>query len=430
MRYYQLQRQNDERSSARTTVRLLESLMRLSEAHAKLMFRRTVLVEDAVVAISCVALSQKHAHSSLLGNRDRLTPSVGVFLVVVIIATLCAEQTDASVKADFPEDPEQSYLLQEQHVLRMLHYSRETLARECQAQRGSQSGGGQSGGGRTLGSSGGAMRVHQSTLGSSADGGRSADPIDLFGAEPDDHPHPNPNKRRLDEAFPTAGFAGLSEDLAQLRRGAGLSAPRAVTQGTLFPGDRPSHEAAAAANNGFLTQAEMRQRFQRINRGITERPAVHLQLAPQEASLEVVATADPAHLVATKRFPLFDSGDALWEESGPASTGAPASSAVVYAPQEEGRLGVTSTQPPLSSAYTVAAVAVATQQVLPSQHQAPAAIPSQAWTRPSQAAVVLTARAGSAVTGTQRSQLPGTAPRASLWSQATNVDLDALLDGL
>ncbi len=66
MRYYQLQRQSDERSSARTTVRLLESLLRLSEAHAKLMCRDEVAAADALEAIHCVALSSAQG-VSLLG---------------------------------------------------------------------------------------------------------------------------------------------------------------------------------------------------------------------------------------------------------------------------------------------------------------------------------------------------------------------------
>jgi DNA helicase MCM9 len=58
MRFYQMQRNNDENLGARATVRLLESLVRLSEAHAKLMCKEQVDIDDAVVSIYLLSLSQ------------------------------------------------------------------------------------------------------------------------------------------------------------------------------------------------------------------------------------------------------------------------------------------------------------------------------------------------------------------------------------
>uniref|UniRef100_A0A8B9RG44 DNA helicase MCM9 n=1 Tax=Astyanax mexicanus TaxID=7994 RepID=A0A8B9RG44_ASTMX len=72
-RYYQLQRQNDSRSAARTTIRMLESLSRLAEAHARLMFREIVTVEDAVVAVSVMECSMQGG--ALLGNVNTLHTS-------------------------------------------------------------------------------------------------------------------------------------------------------------------------------------------------------------------------------------------------------------------------------------------------------------------------------------------------------------------
>ncbi|XP_056261745.1 DNA helicase MCM9 isoform X2 [Seriola aureovittata] len=72
-RYYQLQRKSDGRNAARTTIRMLESLSRLAEAHARLMYRETVTVEDAVIAVSVMECSMQGG--ALLGNVNALLTS-------------------------------------------------------------------------------------------------------------------------------------------------------------------------------------------------------------------------------------------------------------------------------------------------------------------------------------------------------------------
>ncbi|NXY82224.1 MCM9 helicase, partial [Alcedo cyanopectus] len=73
VRYYQLQRQSSRRNAARTTVRLLESLVRLAEAHARLMFRDTVTLEDAVTVVSVMESSMQGG--ALLGGINALHTS-------------------------------------------------------------------------------------------------------------------------------------------------------------------------------------------------------------------------------------------------------------------------------------------------------------------------------------------------------------------
>ncbi|XP_033847326.1 DNA helicase MCM9 [Periophthalmus magnuspinnatus] len=91
--YYQLQRQSQGRN-ARTTIRMLESLSRLAEAHAKLMYRETVTIEDAIMAVSVMECSMQGG--ALLGSMNALLTS-------------------------FPEDPVEQYRTQCQLLLEGLH---------------------------------------------------------------------------------------------------------------------------------------------------------------------------------------------------------------------------------------------------------------------------------------------------------------------
>jgi DNA replicative helicase MCM subunit Mcm2 (Cdc46/Mcm family) len=69
-RYYQMQRGGGSRDAARTTVRLLEGLIRLAQAHAKLLFQTEILPHDALAAI--ILMESSLQTQSILGIKPDL----------------------------------------------------------------------------------------------------------------------------------------------------------------------------------------------------------------------------------------------------------------------------------------------------------------------------------------------------------------------
>jgi len=92
--YYKRQRQCDTNNAARTTIRLLESLIRISQAHARLMFRRQILLQDAVMAVLLMEASMQTA--ALTG-------------------------VSSALHSSFHEDPDREYIEQEERILKSLH---------------------------------------------------------------------------------------------------------------------------------------------------------------------------------------------------------------------------------------------------------------------------------------------------------------------
>lgn len=91
--YYRYHRKSDFRNAARTTIRLLESLIRIAEAHARLMYRSTVEVMDAIVAVTVMESSMQGASLLPVGN--------------ILLSR-------------FPDDPEGQYRNHAMHVLKGL----------------------------------------------------------------------------------------------------------------------------------------------------------------------------------------------------------------------------------------------------------------------------------------------------------------------
>ncbi|KAI9322043.1 MCM2/3/5 family-domain-containing protein [Zopfochytrium polystomum] len=113
-RYYQVQRASDVRNAARTTVRLLESLIRLAQSHARLMCQGEVTVRDAVNAVMLMEISMCAAGFS---------------------------NVQTALHKNLPKDAEEDYVQQETSILAKLGLSHLATGRYGDDDGGNDQGG-------------------------------------------------------------------------------------------------------------------------------------------------------------------------------------------------------------------------------------------------------------------------------------------------
>mmetsp|Transcript_17276 Transcript_17276/g.25607 ORF Transcript_17276/g.25607 Transcript_17276/m.25607 type:complete len:282 (+) Transcript_17276:849-1694(+) len=88
--YYRYQRKCDNKAAPKTTIRLLESLIRISQAHARLLCRKDVLLMDAVQSVLCMEASLQSC--SLMGS-------------------------NSIILSNFPKDPDEEFMRNQRILL-------------------------------------------------------------------------------------------------------------------------------------------------------------------------------------------------------------------------------------------------------------------------------------------------------------------------
>eukprot|EP01083_Nonionella_stella_P111989 328915_1 len=101
--YYRLQRSKEKRDKSRTTIRLLESMIRLAQAHARLMYRNRVLPLDAIQT---------------------------VYLMEKSLCTTCSISDYNVLQTIFPRNPEEMYEQEREDILKIL-FPRAWMHNKC-----------------------------------------------------------------------------------------------------------------------------------------------------------------------------------------------------------------------------------------------------------------------------------------------------------